>query len=158
MSNVPNDYEDDEYDDGTTPPAQTREPRKLREALDRANAENAELRAKADRADALEKTNALYQANLGELNDRQRQAILATADDTSAEGYRKTAEELGFVTPAAPAAPPEDIAAYDRTSEAVAGTGTPDAATYEAEIAGAGTEAEVLSIMAKYNKPLASYD
>ncbi len=156
MSTMPNDYEDEDgYDDeGQPTPAVAALRKQTREQAK----EIAALREQAAEADGLRKTNALYQANLGELNDRQRQAILATADDTSAEGYRKIAEELGFVTPAAPVAPPEDIAAYDRTAEAVAGAATPDAASYEAEIGAATTQAEVLSIMAKYNKPLATYD
>ena len=157
MSIQPDDLDDDQFDDDPTP--QPREPRKLRDALDRANAEIATLKERADRAAALEQENALYQANLGDFNERQRKAIMATADGHDPDAYRKAAEELGFIAAPEPAAPAADIAAYDRTANVTAGSGVPDASSYEAEMNAATSIEQTRAIMAKYGvKTIADYE
>lgn len=152
MSNT-DDYYDD--DDQQQPEPQPR-PRELRQQIDALNAENARLKAEAERTADLERKVAFFEAGLpNDLNETRRKAIIATAPDTTPEGFRKAAEELGFVEPPAPAAPPADIAAHDRVA-AVQGEGNfaDPGSLYHQELAEARNEADALAVMRKFNVPI----
>jgi hypothetical protein len=146
---MPDQYDDDfEDQEPEAKPA----PRKLRDALDRANAEIAELKAQAERAQVLERENALFKANLGSLTEAQQDAVLKTAQEITETGLRSQAELLGFIQPPEPAAPAEDIQAFDRVAQATAGAASPDATNYDAEVAAANSPTELKAVMAKYGR------
>lgn len=136
-----------------TEPPPDNGPRQLREALDRANAELVTLREQATASEVLAKENALYKAKLDGLNDAQRQAVLVTAADATAEGFLAQAQALGFVAPPEPAVNADELAAHGRIADAATGGNSLDPAGYDAELQGCRNEAEVAAVMAKYGKP-----
>lgn len=142
----------DEFDE--TPPEPAPKSSKLREALERTQAENAQLREQVAENEKLRNENTLYKANLGNLNEDQQKAVLATSAEMTADALRSQAEKLGFVEPPAPAAPPEDLEVFDRVADAVAGGLPADGGGYDAELAAARDEDEMLAVMRKYNKPI----
>lgn len=143
----------DQYDDEEQPEPQ-KGPRELRAQIDALNAENARLKEVAERTAQLEAENGLFKANLGTLSEAQQKAVLATADQMTAEALRSQAELLGFIEPPAPAAPPADIAAHDKIAQVVAGGdgGGPNPANYDAEVSAANSPDELRAIMAKYGR------
>lgn len=149
---------DDQYEDYEDDQPQRRTGKDLRAEVQSLTAERDQLKAAAERAAVLERENAVFKANLGNLNEAQQAAVLATAKEISADALRSQAELLGFIAAPEPAVPVADLEAFDRVSAAQAAGQQPDAASYEAEIGAAKDEAEVFAIMAKYNKPLATYD
>ena len=149
-------YDDDELDDDQ--PDESSVIKGYRKTAREQAKEITALREQVAQAAVLEKENNLYKANLGDLNEHQQAAVLATAKEITAEALRSQAELLGFVAPPEPTVPTEDLAAFDRVADAVAGGGVPDAASYDAEIKAARTQDEVLAVMAKYGSPVATYD
>lgn len=152
---MPNDQYEDEFEDEA--PDESSVIKNLRKQQRETAKELAALREQAERATVLERENNLYKANLGNLNDDQREAILATAKEMTADALRSQAERLGFIAPAEPAVPADELEALDRMNGA-ASAAPPAGPTYEEEIAGARSEQEVLAIMAKHNSPVAKYD
>lgn len=116
------------------------------------------LREQSEQFANVQRENAVYKANLGDLSEAQQQAVLATAKEITADALRSQAELLGFVAPPAPAAPVDDIEVFDRVAAATAGGANPAAGSYEAELQNARNEAEVLAVMARYGKQVAAYD
>lgn len=111
-----------------------------------------DLREKAAQAEALARENAFYRADLPrELTEAQRKAIQAIAEEHTAEGFSKAAQDLGFMKAPEPSVSNAELEAHDRISN-VAGSGgmEVDAANYEAEIAQAKTVDEVFAVKAKY--------
>lgn len=151
MSNA-DDYEY-ENEDQPEPDPQPK-PRELRKQIDALNAENAQLRQQAEQADTLARENAIFKANLGNLNEAQQAAVIATAKEVSADALRSQAELLGFVAPPEPAVPDAELDAQARIAGAQTGGTELNEATYEAELRGTRNEAEALAVMAKYNKPV----
>ncbi len=146
---MPDNYDD--YEDETPEPQP--KPRDLRKQITDLNAELADLRPKAEKADVLEKENALYKANLGSLTEAQQEAVLKTAKEATADALRSQAELLGFVQPPEPPAPPEGIEAFDRVAQAAAGgEGGMNPANYDAEMSAAKSPGEARQIMAKYGR------
>lgn len=151
---MPEDQFDDDLDEQPEDSSVIRNLRK--QAKDQA-AELKALRDQQAEAGELRKKLAVYEANLGNLNEDQQKAVLATSAEMTADALRSQAEKLGFVQPPEPAAPAEDIQAFDRVSQAVAQGQAPEAAAnYEAELANAKNEGEVLAIVAKYGQPIAN--
>lgn len=149
---MPDEY-DEEIEDEQQEPEQQSGARSLRNKLKQAERERDELRARAERAEVLEKENALFKANLGNLTEAQQDAVLKTSKEFTAEAVRSQAELLGFVQPPEPAAPPEDVQVFDRVADAAAGgEGRLNPANYDAEVAAAQTPEELRQVMAKYGR------
>lgn len=151
LSTQPDDLYD-ELDDTEPEPERESGPRSLRNKLRQAERERDELRAQAEEAETLRKENALFKANLSNLNEDQQAAVLATSKEMSAEALRSQAERLGFVEPAAPAAPVEDLQAFDRVAQATAGGTVPNPSSYEDEVAGANSPEELRAVMARHGR------
>lgn len=127
--------------------------RQLRAENKRLTQENTDFKSQAERTPDLETKLAFYEADLPrDLSDARRKAIIATAEELTADGYRKAAADLGFIEPPAPAVPPEELAAMERIANGANGATTVDPALFEAEIAAARNEQEWRAVMDKYGK------
>lgn len=157
MSTDPNSYDEDDFEPND-PQHEQQPPANFRKQLARVERERDEALARAQEADRLAKENALFKANLGNLNEDQQKAIMLTSSEMTSDAYRSQAERLGFVEPATPEVPAAELEAFDRVATATAGGQTPDEVSYETELRATRNEKEALAVMAKYNKPLASYD
>lgn len=111
-----------------------------------------EIKSKAEQADALARKVAFYEADLPrELGEAQRKAIQAIASEQTPDGFRKAAEELGFIKQPEPTVPAAELDAHDRIAEAAGGGSEPAYNDYAAEIAQAKSPEEVFAIKAKHN-------
>lgn len=147
----------DNYDEYEEDPRETSTIRDLRAQIKEREAQLKDydtLKQQAARAGELERENAFFKADLPrELNDTQRKAIFAISDAADPDGFRKAAEELGFIKAPEPAVPVEELAAMDRIAGGGgAGANLPDAANYDAEINAAQSPEQVLAVMAKYGR------
>lgn len=74
---------------------------------------------------ALKQKNALLEAGLGELTEKQRTALFASHDgDLTPEKLRETAVEIKLAEPPEPKVPAEEQAAHERIAAAAGGAGT----------------------------------
>lgn len=146
---IADDNYDDDYDEQ---PDESSVIKQLRKQQRDQAAELKTLREQAEQAAVLAKENALYKANLGELNEAQQKAVLALAADATPEAFRQQAEALGFIEAPQPTVPVDDLEAFDRTSQATAGGTELNEASFDAEIRGTRNEQEWEAVMLKYNK------
>lgn len=143
------DYEEESGDQ----PQESSVIRQLRAENKRIATEATALKEQAARTAELERENAFFKADLPrDLNEARRKAILATAAEATPEGFRKAAEELGFIEPPAPTVPADELAAMERIANGGSAGTTGVDGNYEAEINAAKTPDEVFAIKAKYNR------
>lgn len=152
MSTTDPDY--DNFDDDEPTENQNKAIAAMRKEIKTLNETNAKLREDAEAGQTAVLENALYQADLGSLNQRQRTAIIASADDKSPDAFRKAAEELGFIDPPKePEVPSEELAEQARIHGSTTGgeqPGSEDA--YLADMQAARSPAEVEAVMLKHNR------
>lgn len=144
----------DEYEyDEQEPEEESSVIRKLRQENKRLAGEAETFKTQAERTAELERENAFFKAKLpDDLGDAHRKAIQAIATEATPEGFRKAAEELGFIQPPAPTVSADELAAQERVANLAAGGNTSvDITNYEAEIAQARNADELFAVKAKYN-------
>jgi hypothetical protein len=121
----PYDYDDDsttDNDDDSSDRQVT-----LRRSQIRAMERDAKTARQAQQeAENLRRELAFARAGVGDLTERQQKALFASIDgDITAETVRQTAEELGFVKPAAASTDDAERRAMEQMSQASAGASDP---------------------------------
>lgn len=141
-----NEENEEEGENGESSPI----PRKYVRDLEKRNKES------EAKLQEFERRESLRAAGLGDLNDKQMKALVASHEgEQTPEAWRTTATELGFVT-AEPETPTEVQQAHERVAGAAETGQTQVQYSAEDEYAKASTPEEVLAVARKHNSPVAS--
>lgn len=154
-------YDDYDEDDENDEPEQGKFARVPRDAIKR-------LEKKAARADAAEEKLAAYErqeafraVGLDPTDPKAKYFVKGYDGALDPEAIKTAAIEAGYLQAPEPAVPDAELAAHQAVSNAAAGgvgnSATDQDAAYEAELAGAGSQGEVLAVMAKYGKPVSTF-